>query len=220
LEGGVYAASTAASPQVNGFSQSRSNVEVAWKPRTGGTYQMHTLRIGGGANADILVDGCRFISPTNGYGMGLEIVSGLNATISGCTVMGGGNYDGGKGIYVVGVSDNIIVKNSVISTNSSFSGDLYGGGLRVGTGRLTTISSNTFAGNASRYNGGGAHCAYSAILNGNTFTGNVSGEDSAGGGVYCSSTGTLTGNVFTGNSAFYYGGGASCSGTATLSGNN
>ena len=204
------------------------------------------LRIGGGANAVILVDGCRFISPTNSSGMGLQLVSGLNATVTGCNVVGV-NGGGGTGIVINSVTGNVNVQNCTVTMNSS-------SGLYISGGSVLTITGNTFNGNSSG-NGGGAYCisfsgtvtltgniftsnsvatysggalgggAYcygtTVTLTGNTFTANSSGNGgSGGGGAYCSgTTTTLTGNTFTGNSG-PRGGGALCGGsTTTLTGN-
>src|ERR1039458_5331099 len=45
------------------------------------------LRIRAGTGATILVSGCPFLSPTNTSGMGLELASGLNATMTNCTAI-------------------------------------------------------------------------------------------------------------------------------------
>ena len=194
------------------------------------------LRIAVGSAATISVSACRFLSPSNSSGMGLEIVSGQNASIDACTAIGSTTGGGGRGINIAGVSGNIIVQNSVVSTNRVAGSS--GGGLSVGSGSLIIISNDTFTANSisgdyysGTGNGGGFACWTAATLIRNTFTGNTAYSgwgNGSGGGAYCGSTATLIGNIFTGNQTANTasssdgagrGGGAYCSGTATLTGN-
>lgn len=202
------------------------------------------LRIAGGANCIVLVDGCRFILPIHAAGMGLELASGLNATVSSCTVQGDGLPGSGTGIVNRGVLGSVTVQNCVITANSANYLPSFGfpaGGLHFSSGGTVTIMNNTITGNSggsgsyggvciggtailmgntftgnSGYNGGAVSCNGNATLTGNTFTGN-SGED--GGAVSCGSSATISSNTFSANSANRRGGGVLCSGTATLIGN-
>ncbi|MGD0260753.1 MAG: right-handed parallel beta-helix repeat-containing protein [Verrucomicrobiota bacterium] len=209
--------------------------------RNCGSTTVGALRIAAGGSATIVVSGCRFLSPTNSSGMGLELASGLNATIINCTATGATNGGSGTGIYISGISGNVTVQSCVISTNR---GNYNGGGLCVYNASLVTVTNSTFTGNSAS-SGGGAYCyggAGPATFAGNTFSGNSassggglyygwgvltlisntftgnSGGTYSGGGTYCQGAATLTGNTFTGNSASS-GGGAYCTGTATLTGN-
>jgi len=179
--------------------------------RNCGSSTIGALRIGAGPGATLVVSGCRFLSPTNTLGMGLEIASGLNATVLNSTaigsfdlVNGNGVYSSGTGISISGISGNVLVQGCVISTNIN-------SGLTVGSATLTTLTGNTFMGNTSGNggSGGGAHCGGIAILTGNTFIGNSAnayGYYDTGGGAYCSANATLTGNTFIGNSSTGFGG--------------
>ena len=177
------------------------------------------LRVGTGGGGTVLVDGCRFISPTNTSCMGLEIVSGLNATVVGCTAAGAVVpfivNSVANGISVSGLTGTLTVQNCTVTTN-------IGSGLSVASGSIVAITGNTFSGNSSTsYSGGsGVTCSGTTVtISGNTFIGN-STTFFAGGGAYCSGTTvTISNNNFTGNSGYSFGG-ASCSGTTImLSGN-
>jgi predicted outer membrane repeat protein len=193
--------------------------------RNCGADNIGALRIGAGPGATIVVSGCQFLSPTNTFGMGLEIDSGLNATIINCTAIGSKSCQGGKGISISGVSGNVIVQSCVISTNRVGQGgeNINGYGLFVDNASLVTITNCTFSGNLdeeeSAGNGAGAYCTGAAIISGNTFIGNAAWGDA--GGVFCNGPATLTGNTFASNSAtgLEDGGGVFCVGLATLTGN-
>ena len=193
------------------------------------------LRIGAGANCVILVDGCRFIAPNGSSGMGLEIASGLNATVANCTAIGSKAGGGGIGLYI-GVTATVQLLNCLVATNSNtppgWYDSAYGGGVYCSGTATVTVSGNTFTGNSAKCGGagnnygGGVYCSGTATVTSNTFTGNSgSGGNahSSGGGLYCGGSATIAGNTFTGNSAsgnnFNYGGGAYCSGTATVTSN-
>jgi hypothetical protein len=203
--------------------------------RNCGNSGIGALRIATGVAAPILVQNCLFLSPANSSGMGLELASGLNATVTNCTATGATNGGGGTGISI-SITGNATVQNCSMTTNSdaglSFSGAgvVVTGSMFTGNscgvfcvygGPTITLSGNTFIGNQ----GGASLMGTMVTLTGNIFTGNYSGSDwesGDGGGVWIDSSGTVTlsGNTFTGNSALYSGGGADCSGgTVTLSGN-
>jgi hypothetical protein len=174
--------------------------------RNCGSTFIGALRIGAGSSAMSLVSGCRFLSPTNTTGMGLELASGLNTTVTNCIVTGATTGGGGTGISISGVTGNMIVTNCVIATNNY-------SGLSASIPGYLTVSGNMFIGNNSGQgylNVGGAYCsAQNIIFSGNTFIGNTGTYYS---GVSCSdySTGLMSvafiGNTFSGNS----GGGACC----------
>jgi len=186
--------------------------------RNCGSPSIGALRIGAGPGATILVSGCQFLSPTNTFGMGLEIDSGLNVTVLNCTATGtfslfdyrGRIISGGCGIFIDGISGNANVQTCVISTNLN-------SGLYVGSAILTTLTGNIFTGNLSgEYYGGGANCSGIAIVTGNTFIGNSGG---VGGGINWQNNTTLIGNTFIGNEADYGGGAASLGGISALTNN-
>jgi predicted outer membrane repeat protein len=182
--------------------------------RNCGNNSIGALRIGAGPGATIVVSGCRFLSPTNTSGMGLEIASGLNATVINCSATGSTTGGGGNGISISGVSSYVTVQSCMFSMNHRSTEN--GGGLYVGSAILVTITNNIFSGN-SAYDGSGVYCAGAVTLTGNTFINNT--NSLYGGGVCCGGIATLTGNTFTGNSAGY-GGGAWFSSYAILTGNS
>ncbi len=198
--------------------------------RNCGSTSIGGLRIGGGANCVILVEDCRFISPTSSSGIGLELAAGLNATVRRCTAVGWYAPSGGAastGISISGVTGAVTVQDSTIATNGWSNGGVNG--LTISGGSMVLVNGSTFQGNA-----GGVFCSNpgSVTLSGNTFTGNrgslAPGTYNWGGfgAAYCASSGSvmLSSNIFVGNSSSYggqnQGGGALCSGTTvTLTGN-
>jgi hypothetical protein len=198
--------------------------------RNCGNSGIGALRIAPGSASSILVQNCQFLSPTNTSGMGLEIDSGLNATITNCTVTGTTGGGGGIGISI-GVTGNVIVQNCMVATNynggvsvsggviavtaSTFTGNLDGCGAYC-NGTTVTLTGNVFTGNSGLY-GGGAYCGGTAIITGNTFAGNVA--NALGGGAYCGWTATITGNTFTGNLGSLGGGGGFFGWTTAITGN-
>jgi hypothetical protein len=182
--------------------------------RNCGNSGIGALRIAAGGGTTILVNGCQFFSPSGSSGSGLEVGSGLNATVTNCTAAGAGGNGTGISIYVTG---NATVQNCTVTTNNAI-------GMIV-SGGVVAITTNICIGN-SGFDGGGAYCSGTTVrLSGNTFTGNSQNWDHGigGGGAYCSGTTvTLFGNIFNGNWNVSEGsGGAYCSGTTlTLSGNN
>jgi predicted outer membrane repeat protein len=197
------------------------------------------LQIAGG-NTAILANGCQFLSPTSSSGIGLNLVSGLNATVTNCTAAGNANAGGGTGISISGITGKVNVQNCNMMTNS---GTASGGGLYVSGATVVAVTNCLFTGNSmggiygdsENGNGGGAYCSGTTVIFiGNNFTGNStagswggSGNYAGnGGGVYCSGTTViLANNIFNGNinSADWNsggGGGAACNGTTvTLTGN-
>lgn len=188
------------------------------------------LQVAGG-NTAILVSDCQFISPTNSSGMGLNIVSGLNATVTNCTAIGSLTGNGGTGISISGVPSNAIVQNCTLNTNVSANPYSYGYsfsvGLSISGAANVAVINSLFRGNSSingSAGGAGADCSGTTInLSGNTFIGNTIGllggrAASCGGGAYCSGTIiNLIGNTFASNLASggsqSEGGGACCYGT-------
>jgi hypothetical protein len=201
-------------------------------------------------NTAILVNGCLFLSPTNSSGIGLEITSGLNATITNCVVVGTANSGNRTGISVSGVTGIVNVQNCTVVTNlgggegidifsasvanvvgSSIQGN--GCGVSLSGVNRATLSANLIAGNGYGVPYGSGGVVYqgsgNVILSNNTFTGNRGNNYSVGGGgvmCYGASSATFTGNTFTGNTASSYytyggGGGVFCNATtATFTGNS
>jgi Right handed beta helix region len=192
------------------------------------------LRIAAGPGGVILVDGCLFLLPAGGNGMGIELVSGANATVTNCVVNGGG----GTGISISGVANNLVVQACTVSSNS------IGGGLNVSGGASLVVNSCSFTGNSGS-SGGGISCDGAALtLTSNVFTGNqgvnaggayfprpgavaisantfTGNSAAAGGGLWGNYAASLSGNVFASNSATSGdGGGASLSAFGTIMGNS
>jgi hypothetical protein len=183
--------------------------------RNCGNANIGALRIAGGSASTILVQSCQFLSPTNSSGEGLELDSGLNATITNCVVTGSTSCGGGTGVAVSGVTGTVNLENCAIATNSAF-------GASISGAAVVNIAGNTITGNfdscCGSGNGAGVNCAGTVTITGNTFTGNSSGQE--GGGVYCSGTAaSILGNTFTGNSGGCGGGVYGESTTTTISGN-
>jgi hypothetical protein len=179
------------------------------------------LRIATGKGADVVMEDCRFISPTNTLGTGLQLVSGNNAIVRRC-IVGGVPSDGGTGIAISGVPGSVSVQNCTVITNVPK-------GLDISGASLILISNCTFTGNSGGAQGTGAYCsATNVLLEGNTFSRNAGGNGSSGGGAYClGTTVTLDGNTFSSNSVYgpsynnACGGGIACSGTTVvLNGNS
>ncbi len=77
------------------------------------------LRITGGTVSTLLVDSCRFLMPSNpaALGIGLEVSSGQNATLTNCMFFGKVSGSG-RGAYIKGVSGNVAVGVCTFATNS------------------------------------------------------------------------------------------------------
>jgi hypothetical protein len=234
---------TGASMNISGTVTSNITVQGMTFLRNCGNTSLAGLQIAGATNCLILVNGCLLLSPSNSSGMGLILSSGLNATVTNCTLAGCpcGIWSGfsGRGITISGVTGNVAVQNCTVTTNNSVSGG-YGandaGGLYVSGAGVVLVTGSVFSGNSeggANGFGGAINCSATTItLSGNLFTGNSSTayagwtDTGEGGGVFCSGTTiTLSGNTFddnvaAGSNGSGYGGGVFCSGTTiTLSGN-
>ena len=177
--------------------------------RNCGSTTIGALRVGAGAGATILVSGCQFLSPTNTSGMGLQLASGLNATVTNCTATGATTGGGGTGISISGVTGNVTLQNCTVTTNGGI-------GISVSGASVITITGSVVTGNSQ-----GVNCSGPTItISGNTFTANLGSGTPGGGAAYCNGTTvTLSGNTFAGNTS-YIGGAAVCNGTTViLSGN-
>jgi predicted outer membrane repeat protein len=180
--------------------------------RNCGNGSIGALRIAGGSGSTILVQNCQFLSPANTSGMGIEIASGLNATISNSTAAGAASGGLGTGISIAGITGNVSVQQCTVTTNSSsgasvsgaasiaFTGNTFNGNSGWGvscSGTSVTVSNNTFIGNSG---GGFSFGSGTVTLSGNAFIGN-----SGNFGFYCdayqaSAAATFLGNTFNGNS--------------------
>jgi predicted outer membrane repeat protein len=175
------------------------------------------LRISTGNAADVLVEDCRFISPSGTSGMGLELASGHYATVCRCTAAG--VYSSGCGISITGLSAKAMVRDCLVVSNSS-------SGLVVQNVTDVLVTNNTFAGNwgdAGAYLLGNSAMTFTVCNN--NFNRNFGhGVHCSAGGSWVTTTAMLAGNTFTGN-GIIGGYGALCSGArfsgmaATLSGN-
>ena len=105
--------------------------------RNCGDQQNGALRVAGAGSSTIWVESCRFLMPTNtsAAGRGLDLASGLNATVTNCIVIGRQNK--GIGVMVQGVSSGVVVANCTISENS---GTYYREGNNFGGGGLSFTS--------------------------------------------------------------------------------
>lgn len=196
--------------------------------RNCGSATVGALRVAAGLSATILIENCQFITTTNGSGMGIELTSGLNATITNCSLTGLGsqwanNGGGYPSISISGVTGTVDVNNCAITKNwyglniqganqAILTGNLFqenfnnNGGAALNTSAsVTEIDGNLFIGN-SAYWEGGAISQNSGIItvSSNTFIGNSVYYGSLGGGaIYCASSATIVGNTFTGNYTDY-----------------
>ena len=194
--------------------------------RNCGNYQIGALRIAAGGGGTTIVDGCRFLSPTNTSAMGLEIASGLNTTIRNCLVLGktNGSVNDGDGIYISGVTGHTWIYNCTMA------GNYQGDGADITASAVLTVTNNVFQTNS--YNGllfnPGGNTALVVVSN-NVFSGSVqwgayiqnfgalnmganifNGNRGGGAFVYVGVTAAIGGNTFYGNgfNNNYYGGGA------------
>jgi hypothetical protein len=184
------------------------------------------LRVSTGNNADIVIENCRMMSPTNAYGMGIEIVSGRDATIRQCAVIGHVLFDCGRGISVSGVGRNITVDENTIKANRLNS---TGGAVYVSGGTTVSLTDNTINGNrgggSSGGGGGGVYVSGGAIVNvtGNMISANYAtlSVGAIGGGAYVSggTTVSFANNTISSNSASNngYGGGVCVESSTTVS---
>ena len=169
--------------------------------RNCGTPGIGSLRIAGGTGSTLLVDTCRFLSPTNGIGTGLEIASGQNATVTNCVVVGNGTtvnngWGGGGGVMIAGVPGTISVGGCILSTNSS---PQNYGGLSITGGETAIFVNNTMMANGS------SGCEISGITGSITFLNNIAVDNYYGASVSGSSL-VVAGNVFRNNGYGFVGG--------------
>ncbi len=141
-----------------------------------------------------------------------QVDSGVIATLSGLTILGGSTTGYGGGLY----NDGGTVTLTDVTISSNIAGK--GGGL-FNTGRGTIgITGCSITGNSATNGGGGLYNYQGTVtLNGGTVTGN---RGAAGGGLFNTGRGTIgiTGCSITGNSATNGGGLYNYQGTVTLSG--
>jgi len=149
--------------------------------RNTGNGNYGSLRIAGGTGSTLLVDTCNFITG-GGVGIGLEISSGQNTTVTNCFAIGN-RSNVGYGVQIQNVAGNISVGNCNISSNN-------GCGLFItGAGTISTVG-NSFDGNVGAVS---ASSSGSITFVNNTILGNGAGASLSGGPV------VVSGNVFTGN---------------------
>jgi predicted outer membrane repeat protein len=141
------------------------------------------------------------------YGGGVFCASLNTAIVTGNTFSGNSDYYGGGAAY--------LAANTNIVTGNIFNGNSLGGGgggaadFSINSSSIAYVSNNTFSANTAPYggavyfNGGGT-----AILTGNTFTGNscTSGSNPGGAAYFNGGTNIITGNTFKQNSSAYGGG--------------
>ena len=166
--------------------------------------------------------------------------SGESVSLSGMTISGGNNFDGG-GIYNDGT---LTVKNITFTDNSAIDVNLLVGGGGIGNyGTATvigstftdntaevgggifnkgnmTVSNSTFTANTGYDNGGGIASSGKLAVNNSVFSHDISelpglAESGSGGGISSGSTGILTvsHSVFSNNSAGGNSGGIAGGGT-------
>ena len=93
--------------------------------RNCGSTSLGALRIAAGGASTVLVQNCQFLSPANSSGMGLELASGLNATVTNYIVTGSAIGGGGTGVSGPGVTGSVNVQNCTISTNKGNAVAIY-----------------------------------------------------------------------------------------------
>ena len=143
--------------------------------RNCGSASVGTLRIAASVNSTLLVDSCRFLSPTNGgaVGKGLEIVSGQNAIVTNCVVIGKVGVAVGGGVSIAVLTGNITVGGCIVSSNS-FDGGYgsgYAGIYAQAAGNVSIVAS-TFIGNQNK--GAAATSSATLVLLNNFFIANGS----------------------------------------------
>jgi len=114
--------------------------------RNTGSSTIGALRIAGSSGGTTTVSACNFLSPVADEGMGLEIASGLNTTIFGCSIIGktnGGSIYDGNGISIAGVTGTTVLSNNTIIGN-------YGGyGASITASAVLLVNGNLFETNSS-----------------------------------------------------------------------
>jgi hypothetical protein len=133
-----------------------------------------------------------------GFGGGIDVDGGGNASIMDCTLSGnstnGPLLSSGGGINVMG---NVSITGSTLSGNSASEG----GGINVGSGSNALIVECTLSGNDAGQGGGLYNFAATVTLTGSTVNANSANE---GGGIYnqyVSTAPTARNSIVAGNSA-------------------
>ena len=144
------------------------------------------LRIAGGTGSSLLVDSCRFLFPTNvgASGIGLDITSGQNATLTNCVAIGRDNASG-AGLKIAGVAGIVAVGGCTCATNPESALTISGAGS-------VSLVGNNFISNP----GGGVWASASGTMTflNNSVIGNSSGTPDIRGQSLA-----VAGNVFRGN---------------------
>jgi parallel beta-helix repeat protein len=165
--------------------------------RNTGSYQIGALRIAGSSGGTNTVSACNFLSPAADEGRGLEIASGLNTTIFGCSFIGKTNsassvYDG-DGLNIAGVTGMTVL------SNNTFSGNYVGYGADITASSILQVYGNLFRTN---YYGGlyfspssGSQIAQVFVVT-NVFDNN---RENGGAYIYNFNTLNLATNLFSGN---------------------
>jgi predicted outer membrane repeat protein len=183
--------------------------------RNCGSSSIGSLRIAGSGGGTMLVEGCRFLSLTNSLGMGLEIASGLNTTVTNCIVLGktNGSVSDGDGINISGVTGATLI------CGSTMAGNYAGNGADITASAVLTVTNNVFQSNNEDglyFSPGGSKTA-AVVVSNNVF--NSNGLNSSYWGMSINNFGTINvgANIFSGNR----GGGAYAANglTATIAGN-
>ncbi len=192
--------------------------------RNCGSTSIGALRIAGGTGSTLLVDSCRFLLPTNTApsGIGLEIASGQNATLTNCVTIGN-RLDRGDGVTIQGVPGSVSVGDCEFSSHYRYGLTIAGAGsvamLRNNFTMDSAVTASasgpiTFLNNSvvqNSGNGGMANLSGGNIL----IAENVFRANYGNGGCWANgSSVTLSNNFFTGNVAA--GGTSAYGGAATL----
>jgi predicted outer membrane repeat protein len=130
--------------------------------------------------------------------------AGFTLTIESLTITDGFGEDGNGGGGLLIQGGTVVIKDSVITRNSS--GVLAGGGIQVGGGSLRLLNA-TVSDNTAGDGGGGIFAAGSLTIDGSTISGNSAQRGSGGGVDFVGGTLSVSDSVLIGNDA-YAGGGA------------
>jgi hypothetical protein len=92
--------------------------------RNCGSSGIGALRVAGGTGSTLLVDTCRFLSPTNmsAGGIGLDIASGQNVTLTNCVAIGNTSGNLGNGIQIAVIPGGVTIGGCQILTNTGYVG--------------------------------------------------------------------------------------------------
>ncbi len=115
-----------------------------------------------------------------------QVDSGVTASISGLTITGGSDINGGG---LANYGGTATLTNCTVSGNTAA---INGGGLYITSSGTTTLTDCTVSGNIAGQNGGGLYVNNygAATLTNCTVSGNTAGNN--GGGLYVTNSGTLT----------------------------